>query len=70
MSRRAVYLYGAISSLLWNLVLFAAGAALGANYQRLERLVTAYTTVAIAVVVGVVAAWFLLGWWRKRHRTP
>ena len=26
MSRRAVYVYGALSSLLWNLVLFAAGA--------------------------------------------
>jgi len=68
MSRRAVYIYGALSSLLWNLLLFAAGAALGANYERLERLVTTYTTVAIAVVIGVVVVWFLVGWWRKRHR--
>lgn len=68
MSRRAVYIYGALSSLLWNLLLFAAGAALGANYKRLERLVTTYTTIAIAVVVTLVAGWFLVGWWRKRHR--
>lgn len=68
MSRRAVYFYGALSSLLWNLLLFAAGAALGANYERLERLVTTYTTIAISVVAGVVLVWFFLGWWRKRHR--
>jgi len=68
MSRRAVYIYGALSSLLWNLLLFGAGAALGANYQRLERLVTTYTTIAIAVVLGAVVVWLIIGWLRKRHR--
>jgi membrane protein DedA with SNARE-associated domain len=68
MSRRAVYFYGALSSLLWNLLLFAAGVGLGANYERLERIVTTYTTVAIIVMIGLVVAVLLLGWWRKRHR--
>ena len=67
MSRRAVYVYGALSSLLWNLALMGAGLALGANYDRLERLVTTYTTVSIAVVVGVVVVWFVVGRVR-RHR--
>lgn len=66
MSRRAVYLYGALSSLLWNLMLFAAGAALGANYERLERIVTTYTTVAIAVVLAMVAVWALIKLWGRR----
>jgi membrane-associated protein len=68
MSRRAVYFYGALSSLLWNLLLFAAGIGLGANYERLERIVTTYTTIAVIVLIGVLVVWFLVGWWRKRHR--
>jgi membrane-associated protein len=69
MSRRAVYGYGALSALLWNLALLGVGAALGANYDRLERIVTTYTTVAIAVIVGVVVLWVAFGWWRRRrHR--
>jgi membrane protein DedA with SNARE-associated domain len=67
MSRRAVYFYGALSSLLWNLVLFAAGAALGANYERLERLVTTYTAVAIAIMVAIAVVWGLVTLVR-RHR--
>jgi membrane protein DedA with SNARE-associated domain len=67
MSRRAVYFYGALSALLWNLVLFAAGAALGANYERLERLVTTYTAVAIAIMVAIAVVWGLLTLVR-RHR--
>ncbi len=67
MSRRAVYLYGALSALLWNLLLFAAGAALGANYARLERLVTTYTTVALFTLGVVVVVWFGVGWLRKRR---
>ncbi len=67
MSRRAVYGYGALSALLWNLALLGIGAVLGANYDRLERIVTTYTTVAIAVVAGVVVLWFAIGMWR-RHR--
>ena len=68
MSRRAVYFYGALSSLLWNLLLFAAGIGLGANYERLERIVTTYTTIAVIVLIGLLVVWFLVGWWRKRHR--
>jgi membrane protein DedA with SNARE-associated domain len=66
MSRRAVYGYGALSALLWNLALLGVGAALGANYERLEYIVTTYTTIAIAVIVGVVLMWFVIS--RLRHR--
>ncbi len=66
MSRRAVYVYGALSSLLWNLVLLAAGAALGANYERLERLVSMYTAVAVAIVVAIVVAMAVIQWARRR----
>jgi membrane-associated protein len=69
MSRTAVYGYGALSALLWNLALLGAGLALGANHQRLEELVTAYTAVAIGVIAGVVVLYVAVGWWRKRrHR--
>lgn len=64
MSRRAVYGYGALSALLWNVGLLGVGLALGANYQRLEHLVTTYTTVVIAVIVVAVTG--VLLW--KRHR--
>lgn len=68
MSRTAVYGYGALSALLWNLALLGAGLALGANYQRLEELVTTYTAVAIGVIVAAVVLYLAVGWWRKRHR--
>jgi membrane protein DedA with SNARE-associated domain len=66
MSRRAVYGYGALSALLWNLALLGVGAALGANYDRLEYIVTTYTTIAIAVIVAVVLMWLVIS--RVRHR--
>ena len=55
MPRRAVYGYGALSALLWNLALLGVGAALGANYERLEHIVTTYTTIAgaEAAVAGI-----------------
>jgi membrane protein DedA with SNARE-associated domain len=68
MSRRAVYGFGALSALLWNLALLGAGLALGANYDRLERIVTTYTTVAVAVMVGVLLLYAGVTWWRRRHR--
>lgn len=66
MTRRAVYAYGALSALLWNLALLAIGAALGANYERLEYIVTTYTTIAIAVIVTIVVLWLVIS--RLRHR--
>ena len=68
MSRTAVYGYGALSALLWNLALLGAGLALGANYERLEALVTTYTAVAIGAIAGVVVLYVAVGWWRQRHR--
>jgi membrane-associated protein len=67
MSRRAVYGYGALSALLWNVALLGAGLALGANYERLERLVTTYTTFAVAALAAIIIGWIGVAWWRKRH---
>lgn len=69
MSRTAVYVYGALSSLVWNLALFGAGAALGANYDRLEHLVRTYTTVSIVTLGAVVAVWAAVTWLRRRSRS-
>lgn len=68
MSRRAVYGYGLLSALIWNLALLGAGLALGASYERLEHLVTTYTAVAITVIVAAVVLYAAMTWWRKRHR--
>jgi len=67
MSRTAVYGYGALSSLLWNLALLGAGMALGASYDRLEHLVTTYTTIVIVAIAGLLAAYAALAWWRRRR---
>ncbi|HVK77344.1 MAG TPA: DedA family protein [Kofleriaceae bacterium] len=70
MRRGPVYAYAMLSALLYNLALFALGAALGANLDRLERLVMTYT-VAFFVIAGVAVAgvvgWKL--WQRRRHRS-
>jgi len=57
--RSRVLFFAAISALAWNLLLMAAGAAVGANLDRLQELVEQYTMVvwiglAIAAVIGVI----------------
>jgi membrane protein DedA with SNARE-associated domain len=68
MRRGPVLLFSGISALLWNLGLFALGAALGSNLDRLERWVTTYTVASVVIVVGVVAVVALIAWWRRRRR--
>jgi membrane protein DedA with SNARE-associated domain len=67
--RARVLFFAAISALVWNLLLMAAGAAVGANLERLEELVGQYTLVvwvllAVAVIVGVIVVA------RRRAKAP
>jgi len=68
MRRGPVMLFAGISALLWNLGLFALGAALGSNLDRLEAWVATYTVASVAILVAVVAVGVGLTWWRRRRR--
>lgn len=47
---------GALSSLMWNVLLLGAGIAVGGNAERLERLLRSYQVAALGIIgVGVVA---------------
>lgn len=63
-----VVLLGGVSALLWNALLFAAGYGVGGQAERLQALVSTYSTVAwgllAAVVLGLVARALL----RRRRR--
>jgi len=67
--RSRVLVFAGLSALLWNLLLMAAGAAVGANLERLEHLVRQYTLgvwigLAVAAVIGVIVVA------RRRVRAP
>lgn len=68
MRRAPVLLFAGISALLWNVGLFAVGAAVGSNLDALEQWVRTYTVASIAIVVALVGAWLALGWWRRRRK--
>ncbi len=68
MRRGPVMLFSGISALLWNLGLFALGAGLGSNLDRLEHWVATYTVAAVAILVAVVVLAAGLSWWRRRRR--
>lgn len=55
MSTRRVALLSTVSAGLWNLLIMAAGAAIGDNLPRLEQLLRDYSTVAWIVLVTVGA---------------
>jgi membrane-associated protein len=58
---------GFLSALLWNALIFAAGVAVGLNWQELSSLVSSYTT-AVWIALGVLAIVLLVRWWRARRR--
>jgi membrane-associated protein len=63
---RRVVLYGFLSALAWNGLIFAAGVAVGMNWGELSIWMSRYTT-AVWILLGVVAAVFAGRWvWRKR----
>jgi membrane protein DedA with SNARE-associated domain len=64
---RSVALYAAISAAVWNALVIAVGALLGANFDRLEGLVRNYVLVlwvAAAAVLAVAA----IRWGLRRRR--
>jgi len=64
-----VLMFGTISALAWNALLFGAGYAVGNKADRLEALLSTYGRVAWAVLAGVVLG-FLVRWaWRRRNKT-
>lgn len=63
-----VMFYAALSALAWNVLLLAAGMAVGARWEDLESLFGTYQTVlwgVLAVVVLILAGRW---WWRARRR--
>ncbi len=63
----SVLFYAALSALAWNLLILAAGFALGASWERLRTAGEVYTTVLYALM-GLVAAALLARWARRRRR--
>ena len=68
MRRGPVLLFAGISALLWNLGLFALGAALGSNLDRLEHWMATYTAASIAVIVVILGLAVGVTWWRRRRK--
>lgn len=62
-------LSGAISSLLWNALVIAVGAAIGANWERLRSLFETYTTVVGALLAAAVVGLAVWLWIRRKKRS-
>ncbi|MBX5480780.1 MAG: DedA family protein [Myxococcaceae bacterium] len=68
---RKVLGWGAVSALLWNGLIMAAGIVLGGNAERLEQWVRQYTKaawIALAVVAAGAVAWQAIK--RRRVEAP
>lgn len=61
-----VLLFGLVSALAWNTLLFALGATAGSQWSRLERIFVTYGTVAWCVVAAVILTLSIRWWWRRR----
>lgn len=60
-----VLLFATISATAWNLAIIGVGAAIGANWERIEALVSTYTALAWIVVAIIVAIWLGLYFFRR-----
>lgn len=61
-------LWGTLSAVAWNALIFAAGVSLGLNWEELSTWLQRYTTV-VWVLLGLLAAALLARWaWRRRAR--
>lgn len=60
--------WGTLSAMMWNGLLLALGFAVGANYAKLEGLVSTYSHVALGVVGLVVVLLGLRALWSRRER--
>jgi membrane protein DedA with SNARE-associated domain len=63
-----VAVYSALSAAVWNLVLIAAGLAVGSQFEVLERWLHQYMLGAWIVLGAVTVALVVRWWWRKRSR--
>jgi len=61
----AVFLYGAISAGLWNLLVIGLGALVGANLETLTRWMTRYAT-ALWILAGLATVALVARWWLRR----
>lgn len=66
MPLKKVLALGVASACLWNGLLLGAGALLGGNAERLERLITDYRRAAFAIF-GVIVLLLLARWWLSRR---
>jgi membrane-associated protein len=62
-------LWGTLSALAWNALIFAAGVALGLNWDELSTWLARYTTV-VWILLGLLVVALLVRWWVRRRRTP
>ncbi|MFK7984912.1 MAG: DedA family protein [Sandaracinaceae bacterium] len=62
-----VALYGAVSALLWNALIFAVGWTVGDNFERLLELSQTYSKAAF-LVIGLACLVFAARWWVRRRR--
>ncbi len=65
-----VMLYAAISALAWNLLLLAAGMAVGSRIEDLQALFRSYQGAVWGVLALAVAILAGRWWWRRRRTRP
>jgi membrane protein DedA with SNARE-associated domain len=61
-----VLVFGSISALMWNALLFALGATAGHNWPRLQQMFLTYGTVAWAIIAVLLLALLARWLWRRR----
>jgi membrane protein DedA with SNARE-associated domain len=62
-----VLLWSLVSAALWNLLLISVGAAVGANWQRIQWFATTYSR-AVSLLLVAIVVFFLGRWWWRRRR--
>ncbi|MBI5488360.1 MAG: DedA family protein [Deltaproteobacteria bacterium] len=60
-------LWGFVSALAWNGLIFLAGVQLGVNYEQLSGWMSRYMTV-VWILLGVLAVGLSVRWWLRRRR--
>lgn len=62
-----VAVYGALSALLWNALIFAVGWTVGGNFERLLELSQTYSKAAF-LVLGLLGLGLAVRWWARARR--
>ncbi|MDP9801073.1 membrane protein DedA with SNARE-associated domain [Arcanobacterium wilhelmae] len=58
----------AAGSAIWNTALISAGYALGANWNKVEGVVSQFSTVIAVIVVLAIVSWFVIRIWKRNSR--